>query len=343
MTGGRRRKEQFSAPRRPSPWGTKRCHGSAVRPEPPFLAARPSSPEPHRSLWSQGGGRLRGGSWPPALRSAARVQCSSRGPGCRGDSCIPHARTFWRPEVGCFLPVGAARDGAGSPERGRGPALTDGSRDLWARPQRPGLPGAPPPRGGRRPPAPHFQGAAQGSAAAGYRRYPRRVAGRGEAAHPRPSAPPAGPPPSFPVPSHARGRLRLQVCGCVSGRGRREGTLGRQASAVWDCPAGGRVAGAAPLPGGVRPDQPQRPKAHWPPRSVAQSGGAAPPLVVSWGTRFGTGRPLSTRRAGPGAATLERASLPRAGRLLGRLLALATRAEGGPGWSPASAATPLPG
>ena len=97
------------------PLGDEEVHGSAVRPEPPFLAARPSSPEPHRSLWSRGGGHLRGGSWPPALRSAARVQCSSRGPGCRGDSCIPQARTFWRPEVGCFLPVGAARDGAGRP------------------------------------------------------------------------------------------------------------------------------------------------------------------------------------------------------------------------------------
>lgn len=216
---------------------------------------------------------------------------------------------------------------------GRGPALTDGSRDLWARPQRPSLPGAPPPRGGRRPPAPHFQGAAQGSAAAGSRPYPRRVAGRGEAPAPETLCAPGRPAASLPGPE-PRART-AEAAGLWLRVGPR--------AARRDCPAGGRVGGAARLPGGVRPDQPQRPKTHWPPRSVAQSGGAAPPLVASWGTRFGTGRPLSTRRAGPGAVTLERASLPRAGRLLWRLFALATRAEGGPGWSPALAATPLPG
>lgn len=96
--------------------------------------------------------------------------------------------------------------------------------------------------GRQTPPSPPFPGCCTRLRGCGVQAVPPARCRPGEAPHPRPSAPPAGPQPSFLVPSRARGRLKLQVCGCVSGRGQRERTLGRQASAVRDCPAGGWVA-----------------------------------------------------------------------------------------------------
>lgn len=67
----------------------------------------------------------------------------------------PEPRAGFRPEHGAEvrrrLPASAARDGAG--RRGGGPSLKDGSRNLWAPPQRPGLPDAPLPGDA---PGPHF-------------------------------------------------------------------------------------------------------------------------------------------------------------------------------------------
>lgn len=182
----------------------------------------------------------------------------------------------------CFLPADAARDGAGRPGKGRGLALTDGCRDLWVRPRRPGLPGAPLPRGRGRPPVPHFSGVARSSAAARWP-LPGSLCPRGAlraVLRPRPRGPrrpPAGRPASFPARSRAPGRLRPQVCGCVSGRWRREGTRGREASAV------GRGVS------GVPPNGPRPPGARGPPRRAVQSGGAvrAPGRLGApgWGTR----------------------------------------------------------
>lgn len=146
--------------RRPSPWwlpGPNRGRSGAAVPDrrawsdPSSEQPSPSSPEPHFSLQ-------------PRMTDVCMGELISTNRRPRGEfrswagglsvDCQQAGRDQ-RAEVCCFLPAGAARDGAWRRGRGWGLPLTGSSRDLWVQPWRTGLPGAPLSRGCRRPPAPH--------------------------------------------------------------------------------------------------------------------------------------------------------------------------------------------
>lgn len=249
--------------RAPAPTSPGGC--CSRRPSPGWAPA----PGPHLSLWP---GRSRC-QRPGAPLSGTERQGAGAGPG--------PAR---RAEVRRFLPAGAARDGAGRPGRGRGLALTDGSRDLWARPPRPGLPGAPLP-GGRWRPQPPISRVSPAALRGRAWLSQRLVAGGSAAPPPRPSATLRGRPPSAPGTALEDGWGRRSVAACRA-------------------PAGGAGAGLRRRPpSGRLPRSPPRPP-------KARGGGAAP--AAPRGPGVGRGARPSARNAAPGAARRERASLRRA-------------------------------
>lgn len=157
--------------------------GGPVRPAAPEPAAEcprqdANAPAAQRAAGLEGSSRPRGSQAPGS--DSGDVRALGRPPGAAHRPRLPHPparrtgrggsggharsarapplsqpRAGFRPEHGAEvrrrLPASAARDEAG--RRGGGPALKDGSRNLWAPPQRPGLPDAPFPGDA---PGPHF-------------------------------------------------------------------------------------------------------------------------------------------------------------------------------------------
>lgn len=300
--GGRLWAQEISAAPRRVPLSAL---GASVGPPPDlrrlFLGAGLLLPlSLHLSLCPGARVSLRGRKQPERNRESAGCRlrghrCRTRGGGTRaasGNAPLPSGRRRTRRG-------GAPREGAGARADGRLPGPMGAA--AAARPPRRAPSSRP-----RTPPGSPFLGCRAKLrrctvAAAWSSLSPRRVAGRSAAPPPRPSAPP-GRPASFPARSRAPGRLRPQVCGCVSGRGRSEGTQGREASAAGRGVSGGQ-AGCAP-PRGVPPNAPRPPGARGPPRRAVGGVRRGPRGV--WGRPgWGRGARTSARTAGPGAAGRE--------------------------------------
>nr|XP_023507007.1 collagen alpha-1(I) chain-like [Equus caballus] len=180
---------------------------------------------------------------------------------------------------------GAPREGAGARADGRlsGPMGAAAA----ARPPR-----RAPSRGPLTPPAPHFQGVARSPARSG---LAVSASGCGRERGPAPAAlgDPARPP-SVRARNRARGRLRPQVCGCVSGPGGRRGRRASAAASEW-APAAESAA---------TPESPRRGRCSCG-ASGARGGTGRTPVGPKCGARggeAGASQLAAGARAGPGCS-----------------------------------------